>query len=344
MARIGTLDGPPPTLFTTIPGGRILDDGRLVLVDRASGEVRVFAADGRFLQSHGREGEGPGEYEFIIGVGQCAPSGFTVFDIGWTMSFYDEQAQFVREQSTRLEGGSTPYHLACDTSGRLAIVNWDLDSFADGPPLGFHTAMARLRILEPGTANALDLGVRIGSERYGVPTGTGPHPAGRSTKFGFLGSDLIVSDGSFFGFERWDREGRLVEIVRVTGVRPPDTDSLMTAYLEWALARAPNEGMEARWRQQVADMGKPEHAAYFQELFVSEEQILLREPSVGNSGRWFAFERDGTPRGFLPLPAGAQFLDLRHGHLLVAVRGEFDVVSAVSYSVEENHAPQGGSS
>ena len=331
MARIGTVDGPPETLFSGIPGGRILSDGRLMLVDMASSEVRIFTRDGVFLESHGGKGQGPGEYEYIVGVGQCAPVGFTVFDIGWKMSFYDSSGDFVREDVTRLEQGSTPYYLACDTTGRVAVVNWDLSS--KGPRIGFHTAMARLEILAKGQ-DPVDLGERIGSERFGLPGGSGPHPAGRSTRFGFAGPDLIVSDGSFFGYERWDSTGRLVEIVRVAGVPPPNTDSLMAAYLDAALAQAPNDEVRVRWRKQVADMGKPARSSFFSDLSVSGDWILLKGLSVGSTGRWFAFDRDGAPLGYLPLPERAQLLDERDGKLLIATRDSLDVVSAVLYSVD----------
>ena len=168
-------------------------------------------------------------------MGACAPSGFTVFDIGWVMSFYDHAGRFVEERSNRLEGSSTPYHLACDTSGRVAAITWDL---ASSPRLGFHVSMARLRLLAADGTEMTDLGERIGSERFGRPTGSSPHPAGRSTRFGFQANHLVVSDGSFLGFERWDLSGNLREIIRVE-VPAPDLDSLMVAYLEWSLSRAP---------------------------------------------------------------------------------------------------------
>lgn len=337
VTRIGTLDGPPPTLFSSIPGGRILDDGTLVLVDRDSREVRIFTVAGQFVRSHGRQGEGPGEYEFIIGVGRCAGTGFTVFDIGWAMSHYDEAGEFIREEATRLEDGSMPYNLACDRRGRLAVVNWDLDLLSGGPTLGFHTASARLRIIQPDRGASLDLGERIGSERFGRPSGSGPHPAGRSTKFGFAGSELIVSDGSFFGFERWDTAGRLSEIVRISDVPPPDADSLMAEYLEWSLARTSDEDGRRSWRQEVSEMVGPEQAAYFSDLFVSDGHVLLRGLNVGGEGRWFMFELDGTPAGYLPLSPGAQLLDFRDGFLLASVKDEMGVQSAVLYEVGTDH-------
>lgn len=330
VARIGAADSRPETLFSNIPGGRILEDGTVVLVDQVSREVRQFTADGAFIRAHGREGEGPGEYEFIRGVGQCSRSGLTVFDIGWTMSLYDGMGDFVTERVIRLEEGGTPYHMACDRAGRIAAMSWDR-SAQGGPQPGFHVARARLRVLDVDGTELLDLGERIGSERWGTRNGTRPHPGGRSTKFGFQESDLIVSDGSFFGYERWNEEGRLAEIVRIR-VPPPDIDSMAVAYLDSTLARAQDDETRTRWRQQVTEMEWPPRASYFSDLFVTPERILLRELSVGTSGRWFEFTQDGTPIGYLPLPPGATLLDVRGDLILVEERDAMDVPSGVLYA------------
>ena len=291
ILRIGEIDGPDEMLFSSLAGGFILPDGGVVLADATSREVRQFNSSGDFVRKHGQEGEGPGEYQYIIGMGKCRPDGFTVFDIGWTMSFYDDEGRFVEEQVTRLEGGSTPYHMACQRSGVLAVINWDLG----GPQLGFHTAMGRLRILNSDGSEAADLGDRIGFERWGHRGGSGPHPAGRSTRFGFSGGDLIVADGSFFGFERWSQDGVLQEVVRLEAA-PPSIDSLMSEYLEWSLSRASNDEMKAGYRRDIESMEGPAQASFFSDLFVSDRLILVREPSVGESGRWFGFQADGHRR------------------------------------------------
>ena len=192
--------------------------------------------------------------------------------------------------------------------------------------------MARLRILDSEGSEIHDLGERIGSERFGRPTGSRPHPIGRSTHFGFLGSDLVVSDGSVFGFERWNRDGVLVEIVRID-VAPPDGDSLMAAYLESTLRRAPDDDVRARWRREVSELEGPVRASFISDLVVLSDRVLLRELSVGESGRWFEFAGDGTPRGFLPLPSGAKLLDVTDDRLLVQETGPFDVPVAVLYAV-----------
>ena len=175
-------------------------------------------------------------------------------------------------------------------------------------------------------------GDRIGSERFGRPTGSGPHPIGRSTRFGFLGSDLIVSDGSFFGFERWNSQGGLAEIVRIDVARP-DGDSLMAVYLESAMARARDEDTRTRWRRDVLEMEGPPKASFLSDLVVLTDRVLVRELSVSESGRWFEFDGDGTPIGFLPLPGGAKLLDMVDNLVLVQEVGPFDVPSAVLYSL-----------
>lgn len=326
--RVGGMDGPPERLFSSIAGGWIGSSGDVVLVDRQAREVRRFHADGSVLGSHGREGEGPGEYQWIRAVDACRPDGFTVFDIDWTMSHYDDEGSFVTERPFRLEDGRTPYGLACDRSGRTAVIASDSTWLRQG----LFAAMTRLRVLDVEGRQVADLGERLGVERWGQPTQIGPHPAGRALRFGFMGEELVATDGSFFGFERWGPAGELLGIVRID-VPPPDVDSLADAYMEASLARAPDASVRNRWRTSIEAMEWPDTAAFFSDLLVTDDRVLVQEISFGGVGRWFLFEGDGTPRGYLPLPPGARLLHARDDRLLVQETGDFDVPQAVLYSM-----------
>lgn len=338
--RIGELEGgAQERLFGLVAGGMILGDGSIVVADRQAGEVRRFAADGTFLGSHGSEGEGPEEYEYIVDIDRCRPTGFTVFDIGWTRTQYDSTGAYIEERPVRIEGGSTPYRLACHTSGRMAVTNWDL---ARGPRPGFHTAPARLRILNAEGEEVADLGERIGSERWGTTGGSGPHPAGRSTMMGFTDDHLIVADGSVFGFERWSLDGRLEEVVRVD-VEPPDVDSLAAAWIESELAALPEgeDELRRRRRESVEAIEWPERSAFFVEMTVTDDRVLLQEVPYDGDGRWFAFAAGGTPLGYLPLPPGASLLDMKGDRILVVERTALDVPQVVLYSLEERDGDGG---
>lgn len=59
--RIGALDGPPEYQFGNIAALQVLSDGRIVVVDAMSYNVRFFAPDGSHIRTVLRKGQGPGE-------------------------------------------------------------------------------------------------------------------------------------------------------------------------------------------------------------------------------------------------------------------------------------------
>lgn len=333
VLRIGEADGAPDRMFTEIVGGRLLEGGGVVLADRPSQEVRRFAGSGALLDVKGGEGEGPGEYRYIRGMGQCSDDGFTVFDLDWSMGHYGPDGDFLGQEAPVADGERRPYEMACSTAGDLAVIAWSGNPWEDGPPQGFHVATAHLRLLGPDGDERADLGERIGSERFGRPTGSGPHPAGRATRLAFQGGDLLAADGSFFGFERWSSDGRLREIVRVRRP-PPDLDSLMSVYRETTLAGARDEETRRRWARDMEEMEGPAQATHLSELIAGDGWVVIRDPAVGRGGRWFAFRSDGRAVGFLPLPDGARLLDIRGDRMLVEERDALDVPRAVVYAVD----------
>lgn len=65
LTRIGGYDERPAYSFSLISAGAVLSEEEVALVDRHSGEIRVFDVDGLHLRTFGREGEGPGEFRFL---------------------------------------------------------------------------------------------------------------------------------------------------------------------------------------------------------------------------------------------------------------------------------------
>ena len=96
--QVGALDGEEPYLFSGINGARQLSDGRVVVLDDASCELRFFGADGVFLELTGGRGEGPGEFNTGV-AGRCVlvPSpgsdSLVAFD-GARLSFFDDRGRF----------------------------------------------------------------------------------------------------------------------------------------------------------------------------------------------------------------------------------------------------------
>lgn len=337
LVRVGQAEGPDGHLFSTIAGGVLLGDGSFVVADRDASEVRRFSDAGALLSRHGREGEGPGEYEYIRAMGRCSDSGFTVFDLDWTQNRYTEEASFLDTEPLRLEDGSSPYQLACSPGGRFAATNWDFSSIGTD---GIFTAAARLRTLRPDGTREYDLGERVGSDRFGTAgRGSGPHPFGRTTRVAFDGEDLIVADGSFFGYERWSPAGRLEEIVRLD-VPAPNLDALVDAHVDLSVAQATEVGggeVQERTRA-LRESGELlrglETAARQRDLRVLGGRVLVQEQAADPAAaRWFLFGEDGSPLGWLRLPGAATLLDMNDTRMLVTEVGAMDVPQVVLYEV-----------
>ena len=68
VLSIGALEGEEPYLLDGIRDLLTLPDGRIVVANRSSHELRVFGAAGSHLATWGGEGEGPGEFNSLVQV------------------------------------------------------------------------------------------------------------------------------------------------------------------------------------------------------------------------------------------------------------------------------------
>jgi hypothetical protein len=79
---IGGVGGEAEYQFSRIAGALRMPDGRIVVADGGSQELRFFDAEGGFLRSVGGRGGAPGEYQEIVSLGQGPGDSIWVFDFG----------------------------------------------------------------------------------------------------------------------------------------------------------------------------------------------------------------------------------------------------------------------
>ena len=72
--RVGTVEAGLPESFGEVKGLVGLEDGGFAVLESQSLEIRVFAADGSHVATHGQRGEGPGEFVGANGL-MLDPSG-----------------------------------------------------------------------------------------------------------------------------------------------------------------------------------------------------------------------------------------------------------------------------
>ncbi len=72
--RVGSMDGAGPDAFAYLKGLVALEDGGFAVLDSQAQELRVFDSDGAHVATHGRKGQGPGEFVDANGL-MLGPSG-----------------------------------------------------------------------------------------------------------------------------------------------------------------------------------------------------------------------------------------------------------------------------
>ncbi len=80
LLDIGVQEGDEPYLLHEVSSATRLDDGRVVVANDGSKELRFYDESGVFLVAAGRQGEGPGEYRILDRVRAVHPDTLLVFD------------------------------------------------------------------------------------------------------------------------------------------------------------------------------------------------------------------------------------------------------------------------
>ena len=167
--EIGQIDGDDPYLFSAIQDIAVDEQGRVIVADRQSIEIRVFEPDGTFAFDFGGPGEGPGEFGDLCCL-QFAPDGelwvresarYSAFVLG---SAGAEYQRIIRTPHPGIIGLMAPFTF--DTEGNLVSVGpvrGDDDTVA--------SLMARLRVLADGVVDTV---VMAEAERQSVSQATVP--------------------------------------------------------------------------------------------------------------------------------------------------------------------------
>jgi len=258
VLSIGGAEALPEHEFSGIAGVVRLSDGRIVVGDGGSGELRYFDDQGTLLGRSGGPGQGPGEFRRLSFVGRLAGDSIVTGDaaIG-RFQVFDPQGRYTRGMSATEVGGGVWGVNAAGVTARGQIVATQY-----GPPTtrgkeepertpyplllldATWTRWDTLAVLRgPGQLiRATERGVTMEGVTYG----------GQSDAS--AGDDVVAAvDTDVLGFQLFRGE-KLVSVLRVAQAPVPVTPDLLARYAEEAMSLWP-AGMtdEARnaFRQRV---------------------------------------------------------------------------------------------
>lgn len=144
--RVGAAEGGGPDVFAMPAAVEVDAYGRFYVLEAASGQVRVFGADGGHVRSMGRQGAGPGELAQPMGMALAPDGTLWVMDPGNGRFTVFDTAGALRTTVRRDNGfAAFPWPGRFDRQGRL----WDV-----APGTGAPGAPPALLRLDPATGRA----------------------------------------------------------------------------------------------------------------------------------------------------------------------------------------------
>ncbi|MEO8201379.1 MAG: 6-bladed beta-propeller [Gemmatimonadota bacterium] len=91
---IGVAEGDGPQELAGASSSIRLPDGRIIVANSGSSELRFFDSQGRFLHTSGRKGSGPGEFDGAIHLIPLGPETFAAF-VDPRLSLFDTSGSFL---------------------------------------------------------------------------------------------------------------------------------------------------------------------------------------------------------------------------------------------------------
>lgn len=313
---IGGASADGPAMFFGAMSATRLSDGRIVVGDGGSSELRIFGPDGRHLRTTGGKGSGPGEFSYLTWVGRFA---------GDSILAYDESTRRLAAYGPSGDLAGT-VSLSLPDTPRFPVM---VGVFEDGRLLarpGFDRRFGRGErrdtvpfLIYARTGERADTIVtHPGTERFFVAT---PEWAtqwevgfGRDAFAAVAGDLAVIGSSDRHEVGLFDAAGRLVQRLRADVPATPVAEADVVAWRARLASQVRGPLVEQR-RRQLADIPhRPTYPAFAGLAVSAAGDYWLREyPRAGDldaPARWVVYGRDGTPRARVTTPARFRLLEV----------------------------------
>jgi hypothetical protein len=335
---IGAAAGDSQDLLFQIEGAHRLPHERIVVANRGTNELRFYDAAGDYLFAAGRQGAGPGEFEYIAWTAYCDGLLFA-YDIGnRRMSVYDEDGQLQRDFRVVAPNGRPPYGPAsCRSGGTFLVMGWYTS--AAPPPLGVHRESHPVWLMDAQGNVLHSLGDFPGPDRWGHENGSRPQPFGRSTLI-VMGPQLAyVGTGGSYEILGFDSTGTIVRVIRkaVAGLELNEED--IAAYESDLLDAARSDNDRRALQRQFEEMQYPQRLPAYERLMMDTgdrlwvaDFLLSRDTVV----TWSVFDADGIQVATAATAVDLEIREIGDAYVLATMRDELDVEYVQLYSLLKN--------
>ena len=336
---IGEVTGEDPYLLDNVNDATILPDGRIVIANTGTNELRVFDSGGVHMATWGGEGEGPAEFTSLWTVEPWPGDSVVAWNYStWVVSIFDSAGAFGRSFVLDLEAGALePRAVLSDGSilGRTGQTSGE----------GYRRSRETYQLRHPKTASPVEFGTHPGRESYiGFQDGIalmGFLLFGRSLWEAPWGELVIITPNDDYEIRAYDRAtGTLACIIRREYESRVPTREEVDQALEETLAGTGWTGQRLEVaRRGYGNMPLVEQFPAFRELLTDPlNHLWVRKATLPGMDRpaplWTVFDPEGRALGFIEMPDGLTVFEIGADYLLGRVTDDLGVESVQVWGLE----------
>lgn len=343
---IGTLDGPPTQqLFSVFDAAR-LPDGRILVANSGTFELRVYSPEGQHLSSFGAEGDGPGEFRSLWRIDVVGGDSTYVWDQrAMRVSVLDLDGRFARSFQLAVPGErSVPrYQMSFDDGSCLVGVT----RFTSGPLKDRSVSTTSTTLMHyDSDGQPVDTIVTISNEptyRIMHPDGQGisffPLPFAPGGTWALEGMRIHEGTGETYEIRTYNQVGQLTRILRAPIAPARITDALLESYVaERLAASSDDEEWQDLLRSAYADTPRPDVGRVFDALATDTDgQLWVRRTAMPRDSlrRWDVFGREGRHVAQVHIPVALRVQEFGSDYVLALRRDDLDAEQVVLFRLEK---------
>jgi len=331
FVTIGSEAGDAAYQLHRVAGVVRMQDGRIVVANGGSNELRLYSPDGTHLGSVGRSGSGPGEFRGVMGIYRLPGDSLLVYDILLDRrSLFTPDGDFVRVIETAVAADMRHYIQAVLPDGSMITAS-PAESFRHlSLPSGFlrhsfHWMRRRLDLVPLDS-----LGVFYSDEFLNVRGSNFaaylPAPFLHRTFSSVRDTDIILGESDSYELRSLAFDGSLLRIIRKEHAARP----LRSEDVE----QVRNDD-DPEVRQGLREIEFPRsYPAYTMVRADTDGNIWVREyPDSPDAPveEWTVFSAEGEWLGGVELPKTVAVIEIGRDYVLASVRDDLDIESVRMY-------------
>lgn len=338
---IGVVEGDEMYQLFQVTGALELSDGRIVVANGGTAELRFYDASGNFLSSTGRKGSGPGEFQDIAWIERLAADSIMAYDFRLRrISVFDSLGRFVRVSDLHFidQIGGFPTLVAPFADGSLLVA---LEQFFVGETQpGLRRDTTLYVRCDMGGALLDTLGRYPGATSFSIQEGDGW--LGGGVPFGRVSQATVYGAGYYYGpsdsyeIRRYAIDGTLQRLVRLNRSSMEVTSEDIELFTQRSLARARDERRRQIRQRMYARMPWPDVMPAYDEFRTDAEDNLWVAEYLrpgDEQPRWTVFDPSGTMLGVVETPTGFRISDIGPDFMLGRWRDELGVEHVRMYEL-----------